>query len=256
VRWYAMSTGFLTDPKIEKLGEKHGPAGPLVIVSLFGNAALQEAGGTVERTFRATAHDAFIEREDVARILDDAIQLGLCHEVSRDVTGFVVTFPAWKRHQATGRKAKERAAKKTGEKPHDQANVTDRHNESHDVPHSTRQDKTEDSSSAHAREGGKHEEILRELDKVAFARSLSSPKVKAAAKACADFSHLGDLTAEVSKFVHYWTEGPGASHPLSDVAWAWRNWLERVKDEPGGRQRKPSNSATDLSAYAGIEAAT
>jgi hypothetical protein len=139
VRWFAMSTRFLTDPKVEQLGEKHGPVGPLTIVSLLSHAAIQEQGGEVERTFRAVAHEVFSDSATVAEVVDDAIELGLCHAVSRDVHGVKVNFPAWKRHQATGRRAKARAARKPAEK----ANVTDSHAVSRDVPNSTRQDSTE-----------------------------------------------------------------------------------------------------------------
>ncbi len=144
MRWYAMSTRFLTDPKIERLGEEHGPAGPLMIVSLLAHAGLQEAGGRVERTFRATAHEIFMQRDEVVKILNHAIELGLCHRVSQDVTGFVLEFPAWKRHQAAYRKARSREIQKTPEKPHDKANVTRSHAESQKVTNKTRQDKTKE----------------------------------------------------------------------------------------------------------------
>lgn len=150
MRWYAMSTRFLTDPKIEQLGEKHGPVGPLLIVSLLAHAGVQEAGGEVERTFRATAHEVFSNAEKVGEVLDDAIESGLCHAMSRDVTGFRVRFPTWKRYQANFRKAKSRSlaeAAEGDEKPHEQADVTAGHEESRDVTagHTlspTRQDKT------------------------------------------------------------------------------------------------------------------
>jgi hypothetical protein len=136
--WYAMSAQFLTDPKIEKLGEKHGPAGPLLIVSLFGHARVQEQGGRVERTFRAVAHESFIERDDVARILTDAADTSLLEIEEQDDQGFVVRFPAWQRWQAAFRKAKSRGH----DKPHEQANVTGGHAESREVTYKTGQDRT------------------------------------------------------------------------------------------------------------------
>lgn len=137
-----MSAGFLTDPKVEALGEKHGPAGPLVIVSLLAHAALEEAGGQVEATYRTIGHETFIDRGKVEEIVADAIESRLCHEVSRDVTGVKLTFPAWSRYQAAGRKARQRAKEKEAEKPHGTANVTESHNVSRDVPYKTGQDKT------------------------------------------------------------------------------------------------------------------
>ncbi len=70
--------------------------------------------------------------------------------------------------------------------------------------------------------------IVRRLDHVAFSRGAKPPKVDAALKVCADFADR-DLDAEVEKFAHYWVDGPGEKRPLTDVAWAWRNWLERAK---------------------------
>lgn len=76
--------------------------------------------------------------------------------------------------------------------------------------------------------GGPFDAIVSRLDSVAFARQTKQPKVAAAVKVCEEFADR-DLPAEAKKFVHYWTEGPGEKRPLSDVSWAWRNWLERSK---------------------------
>src|ERR1700759_359868 len=133
-----MSTRFLTDPKIEQLGEKHGPAGPLVIVSLLSHAGQQEQGGAVERTFRATAHETFTEPDAVARILSDAADTAVLTIESQDPRAFKVRFPAWSRHQAAFRQAKARGSSK----PHEKANVTGSHGQSQKVPNKTIQNKT------------------------------------------------------------------------------------------------------------------
>lgn len=137
-RWFAMSTQFLTDPKVEVLGERHGPAGPLVVVALLSQAMLQEAGGTVERTYRSLANDAFTDRETVQAVISDAVESRLVTLDESDDLGVTVTFPAWKRHQANFRKARSRAA----EKPHEKADVTAGHAESRPVPKSHSQDRT------------------------------------------------------------------------------------------------------------------
>jgi hypothetical protein len=254
VRWYAMSARFLTDPKVEKLGEQHGPAGPLVIVSLFAHAALQEKGGTVERTFRATANEAFVDRNEVQAIIATAVEIGLCHEVSRDVAGCVLTFPAWKRHQATGRKAKERASKKEGAKPHETADVTDSHDESHDVPHSTVQDKTRQSSTARVREGEDSEfaPIIQELDHIAYDRGLTL-NVPAAVRACREHPDR-DLPREARECRHKYVDGDAKTRKVTDVAGLWRKWLENAT--PAGNQGSRRTGKTkDRSKYARIEAA-
>lgn len=173
MRWYSMSVGFLSDPKVEALGEKHGPAGPLVAVSLLARAALEEKGGDLTYTFRSIANDAFIDRSEAEQIVASIIETGLCHEVSRDVTGVSLTFPAWSRHQAAGRKAKQRAREADtpngADKPHEKANVTPSH-ASRDTSHamsptrhdSTRQDKT-DTSVAFAPDEARLSHLLADL---------------------------------------------------------------------------------------------
>lgn len=68
--------------------------------------------------------------------------------------------------------------------------------------------------------------VLGELERVAFARNLSSPSIEEASKLCAKFTSL-DLPAQAEKFAHYWT-GPAAKRDLPgrDALWAFRTWLE------------------------------
>lgn len=228
MRWFSMSTRTLTDPKVIQLGEKHGPLGPLLWTSLLCHAGAQESGGEVELSFRALAFELFSEARMVREALDTAIEVGLCHGVSRDVHGFKVRIPGWKKWQATGRKARQRER----EKAHEQADVTDRHTMPRDV--TTDNTDSTDNNSNSAREDsssvGPYADVLAKLDAVAFTRNIVSPKVAPVTEVCDAYSHLS-LGAEVAKFAHYYTEGPGATKPLTDVAWAWRGWLERAKDD-------------------------
>lgn len=148
MRWYAMDTQFLADPKIEELGEKHGPAGPLVIVSLLGHAGLSNRGGRIEKTYRTVANETFTEPAEVARIIKDAADTGVLAIETQDDRSFIGRFPAWERYQAAFRQARARTSKKG----HQQADVTPRHAESRPVTEShnnktgqdsTKQDKTE-----------------------------------------------------------------------------------------------------------------
>jgi hypothetical protein len=134
-----MSTQTFNDPKVEMLGEKHGPTGGMVWTVLLCLAGLQEKGGEVETTYRALAHQTFSDAATVKAVVDSAIEAGLCHEVSRDVPGVVLSLPKWNRWQAAGRKAEERARKKETGKPTSEADVTPSHEVSRDVPHSTGQ---------------------------------------------------------------------------------------------------------------------
>jgi hypothetical protein len=137
VRWFSMSTQFLGDPKVEQLGERHGPAGPLVIVALLGRAKVAGSNGSVTCSFRTLAHEAFTDRQKIPAILEAAAETGLIEVESLDVSGASVRFPAFNRWQDAGRKAEERAARE----PTPRANVRTCPDLSGDVP--TRQDKTE-----------------------------------------------------------------------------------------------------------------
>jgi len=137
VRWFSMSTQFLTDPKIETLGEKHGPGGPLTIVALLGRAKIEADAGRVTCSYRTLAHESFVDRADIVRILEDAAETGLLDIQDSDDAGATVFFPAFRRWQEAGRKAKEREV----DKPTPEANVRSSPEVSSDVP--TRHDKTD-----------------------------------------------------------------------------------------------------------------
>lgn len=239
MRWFSMSTRTLTDPKVIQLGEKHGPVGPLLWTALLCHAGAQEKKGKVQLAFRTLAFELFSDVDTVNSVLDTAIEIGLCHTLSRDVHGFEVELPKWERYQATGRQSRKRER----DKAHEQADVTQGHTASRDVTTDRQTDRTENSSnSAAASDRGPYGSVVAKLDTVAFARN-TSVAVAAVTTVCDEFSHL-DLEAEVAKFAHYWTEGPKAKEPLDDVAWRWRGWLERTKEKPAGNAR--STVAADL----------
>ena len=136
-----MSTQTFSDPKVVQLGEKHGPVGLAWWTLLLCNAGAQEKGGTVEVAFRTFAFDLHTDAETVGEVLDTAQRICLCHTVSRDVHGFKITLPAWKRWQAAGRQAERRKRLK-------QADVTDSHEESRDVTTDRQTDRQKRSAQA------------------------------------------------------------------------------------------------------------
>lgn len=148
-RWYAMSTRFLCDPKIEALGERHGPAGPLVIVALLAQAKLQNKAGGATSTYRTLAHESFADRADVARIVSDAAETGLLDIEQGDEVEVSVRFPAWTRWQDARRKANEREARKRT----DRANVRSSPEVSGDVP-TDRQTETDKDRQTNREVGG------------------------------------------------------------------------------------------------------
>lgn len=114
-RWYAMSTHFLTDEKIEQLGEEYGPAGPLAIVSLLSRAKTQSEGGLVVGTYRELAFHIYSDTEVAKDIIKAAKNVGLVDGEMNGV-GYKLRFPAWDRWQGAFRKAKQREVEKAVEK--------------------------------------------------------------------------------------------------------------------------------------------
>ena len=140
VRWFSMSTQFLTDPKVEDLGEKHGPGGPLVIVALLGRAKIADDAGRVTCSYRTLGNEAFCTRDEARAIVLDAVSSGLIEMVDGSESEASVCFPAYRRWQDAGRKAKEREDRKPAHK----ANVRTRPEVSGPVPtDKTRHDKTD-----------------------------------------------------------------------------------------------------------------
>jgi hypothetical protein len=239
-----MGTQTFNDPKVVQLGEKHGPLGLAWWTALLCNAGAQEGGGTVDLSFRAFAFELHSDSKAVAEVLDTATDLGLCHTLSRDVHGFKVEIPGWKRWQDAGRQARSRARRKA----HENADVTDMshdgHGPSRDVT-TDRQTDRQDSNSAREQ----HPKVFAALEAVAFSRNLTSPPVGAVLEVCEQYSHL-DLDSQAARFRHYWIDGPGKANPLPDVAWALRNWLERVREDEAPRVTKaPGKNRKDYSQY-------
>lgn len=130
VRWFPMSTQFLADPKIEALGDKHGPGGPLTFVALLGRAKIAAEGGRVTCSYRTLAHEVFVDRADIACILEDAAETGLLSVERQDDRGATVKILAFSRWQDRGKKAEQRGV----EKPTPEANVPTCPDLSREVP--------------------------------------------------------------------------------------------------------------------------
>lgn len=137
--WFAMSTRFLKDRKVQAMIGKHGTDVGTVAIALFGHARLMRQGGSVEITYRDLAHESFSDEQTVRAILETGHEQGFLVLDEQDDLGVELHFPAWERHQNTARQAESRARRKANS----QANVTDSHEQSQNVTHITRQDKTE-----------------------------------------------------------------------------------------------------------------
>jgi hypothetical protein len=111
--WLALDAAFTSSPSVEALGETHGSAGPMVVVSLLGLAKMQGAGGAVRTTFKRLADDAFLPgTEDARRIVEHAIDLGMLEELELNGRRVHVRFQNWgdwqKRAQNAERQARHR----------------------------------------------------------------------------------------------------------------------------------------------------
>jgi hypothetical protein len=122
-RWFAMSTGFLSDPKVERLIDHHGNDAVAVVVALMSQAMRQESAGEIELTYRTLGNESHTSKSTATAIVESAVDVGLLVLQRGDDYEFSARFPAWDRHQANYRQQKSRATRKANA----QANVTDCH---------------------------------------------------------------------------------------------------------------------------------
>jgi hypothetical protein len=113
--YFALDAGFTSSAAIEELGETHGAAGPMVVISLLASAKQQGDGGRVRTTRRKLAADAFLAGVDEAqRIVEHAATAGVIEIYGLDKRAIYVGFPRWDdwqpRAQAAARQAAKRAA--------------------------------------------------------------------------------------------------------------------------------------------------
>jgi hypothetical protein len=94
--YLALDAGFTSSAAIEQLGETHGAAGPMTIVSLLGLAKQQGEQGAVKTTRRKLAADAYLSGpEEAERIVAQALALGILEEIKTDERMIYVRFPRW-----------------------------------------------------------------------------------------------------------------------------------------------------------------
>lgn len=120
--YLALDANFTSSASIEELGEAHGPAGPMTIVSLLGLAKQQGAQGEVRTTRRKLADDSFvIDQALTDRIVRQAAELGILEAIQLDGRAIHVRFVEWKKWQprlsSAERAALKRARDKNGSSP-------------------------------------------------------------------------------------------------------------------------------------------
>jgi len=252
VRWFSMSTQFLADPKIESLGEKHGSAGPLVIVALLGRAKIEGNGGRVTCSFRTLAHESFADRSDLPEIVASAADNGLIEIEELTDTEVSARFPAFSRWQEAGRKAEERQAKK----PTPQANVRTRPEVSGSVPtDKTRQDREEKTTTAAVKAAKPAPDeipddfpadftpilqavrpILERVAETKGSKPIRNRPLCAALTAHPDRNHI----ESAGQLEHWCFYGVGEKKTQKDVVALYRNFLKRAEPMPTPKATKPA----------------
>jgi hypothetical protein len=116
VRWFAFDNTYLSDDKIEAIGEEFGPLGPLVGVALLSRAAVIYEKGRVSGTYRDLAHDCYCDddRDAVRAVVSRLVELGFMEQVSGDERRYDCRIVGWERWQNRKRKADQRARAAVG----------------------------------------------------------------------------------------------------------------------------------------------
>ena len=97
--WFARDTGFTADPKVQVLGDEHGPGGPLVVEEMLALAKLRNNGGSLSISYASLGRRSFVAPPKVRRIVSDAAEAGLIEMVDQTSKDFTARFPRWSRWQ-------------------------------------------------------------------------------------------------------------------------------------------------------------
>lgn len=114
-----LDVAFLGQDTIRELGDRHGAAGPLVVIALVTEAHAAIPGKTkdfdvVEGRFTALARSAFIDSGTAQEILRSAVEVGLVEVVESDLIRFKVRLLKWSKWTAKDPTAASRKAKQRG----------------------------------------------------------------------------------------------------------------------------------------------
>lgn len=118
--WFARDTGFTSDPRVQVLGDEHGPGGPLVVEEMLALAKLRNNGGSLSISYASLARRSFVAPSRAKRVVQHAADLELIEIVEQTAKDFTARFPRWTRWQVkdpTGaeRKARQRERERDGD---------------------------------------------------------------------------------------------------------------------------------------------
>jgi len=122
--WFARDTGFTADPKIQTLGEEHGPGAPLVLEEMLALAKLRDNGGSLTTSYAMLARRAFVTPTKAKRIVEQAAcaingyepLIELVEHGPKDFTARFLKWTRWQRKDPTGaeRKSRQRERERDG----------------------------------------------------------------------------------------------------------------------------------------------
>ncbi|HEY4452345.1 MAG TPA: hypothetical protein VGN13_12220 [Solirubrobacteraceae bacterium] len=120
--WFARDTGFTADPRIQMLGDEHGPGGPLVVEEMLALAKLRNNGGSLTASYATLARRAFVSPAKAKAIIAQAAdgEEAIIELVKHSAKEFTARFPRWSRWQkkdptGAARKAQQRERERDGD---------------------------------------------------------------------------------------------------------------------------------------------
>lgn len=108
--WCRLDREYLTQDRIRELGERFGPAGPLVFLAIILEAGKTSRAGEIEMRFAALARTSFVDAENAQGIVVAAAEVGLLDGLQRDAERFGARLTRWDAWEAKDPTAAQRSA--------------------------------------------------------------------------------------------------------------------------------------------------
>jgi hypothetical protein len=102
--WSPLDREYLAQDTIRELGQKFGPAGPLVFLALVLEAGKTPSGGRVEMRYRGLAQLAFVDADKAREVIAAACKAELLDEFEGDSDRFkahLTRYDAWEARDPT-----------------------------------------------------------------------------------------------------------------------------------------------------------
>lgn len=120
--WFARDTGLTSDPKVQPLGDEHGPGAILAIEEIMALAKLKGNGGSMSTSYATLARRSFISPAKAKLVVADACEAGIIEVTEGSCKAFSATLLKWARWQIKDPNAARRKAEQRSRESH--ADVT------------------------------------------------------------------------------------------------------------------------------------